>query len=417
MQAVIELLFNSKAAEKGIQGFASKFGQTINAVKDSATAVLGGFGATIFSGFSAKEAYDEIIKLADASDLLNLDVERVSRFSNQIRALGGSSEDAVGMLKSLDQAIVDVRTSTSGPLKTLAASVGINLAGVRDSIDMMEKLRKTYKNLNSSGQKKMLQEMGSFDPSVIRMMQMTEEEYRKMQSEATKYGVITNKDKDTALEMQKAITRISLAFQQFGQNVLPMIVPLIEGIARVLEWIVDLGPNVSQTIFIVGAAFASLAPAIGVFNSIAKGIGLVKTAFSALSAFAVANPLLASLMAISAVVMVIANNWETIKTSAMEAWEAIKSFGSKIKNFFSDEEEKKVVPEPETLKDVKTLSATDMNSLPQNNRDASKTTNIDNSGSGASTIITMNFYGQADPRQMEDGLNRVLRQNAGGVRA
>jgi hypothetical protein len=120
-----------------------------------------------------------------------------------------------------------------------------------------------------------------------------------------------------------------------GQNILPVITPII---TKLNEWVQAFGkldPGIQKIIIVIAALLAALGPVLSVIGSvITVGSGLVTLFGSISTAVAGAGGAMALLtgpvgIAIAAITAIIAvgvllyNNWDTIKAKASELWSSI----------------------------------------------------------------------------------------------
>ena len=127
LEAVMTFMVNTRSALKEIKDFKAKVKNATDEMRKNAlSSILPAAGA--FGGFKAlKDVYDTTRKLADFSERFTLPVEDVSRFNNVLSLFGGTTETAVSDLGKLEQAIVDLRTTGGGALRTVANQIGLSL--------------------------------------------------------------------------------------------------------------------------------------------------------------------------------------------------------------------------------------------------------------------------------------------------
>jgi phage-related minor tail protein len=120
-----------------------------------------------------------------------------------------------------------------------------------------------------------------------------------------------------------------------GQNILPVITPII---AKLNEWVQEFGKldsGTQKTIIVIGAVLAAIGPVISVIGSIITVVGSLATVFGSIST-AVAGaggaialltgPIGIAIVVITAIIAVgvlLYSNWDTIKTKASELWSSI----------------------------------------------------------------------------------------------
>ena len=155
----------------------------------------------------------------------------------------------------------------------------------------------------------------------------------------------------------------------FGQNLLPVITPIIQKFTELVKKFGDLSPESQKVILVIGGLVAAIGPLLVIGGAIASGIGSLLTLFGTISgAIAVvatgataATPAIGALataftiltgpigLAIAAIAAVIAigvllwQNWDVIKEKAAELgnwlgekWQGIKDKTSESWNFIKD---------------------------------------------------------------------------------
>lgn len=120
--------------------------------------------------------------------------------------------------------------------------------------------------------------------------------------------------------MQASIDNLAVAF---GQELLPIITPIIHALTDVIKRFGDLDDNTKKIIVTVGLTVAAIAPLLIVFGQVVSAVGaimqvlpLLSGAFTALGnvvAFVAANPIVLLIAAITALVILIATKGDEIQ--------------------------------------------------------------------------------------------------------
>ena len=141
---------------------------------------------------------------------------------------------------------------------------------------------------------------------------------RALGEEAENLGIIIPQEQlDAANELDDAIDKVKAeatgTFASIGTEIADMLLPYIpviaEKIEEVLEFIRGLNPETLKLIGGILAAVAALSPMLSLLSGVAKGIQLVSAAIS----FLLANPLVALIAAIVALVVLIATKGDEIQ--------------------------------------------------------------------------------------------------------
>lgn len=330
LEAVMTFMVNTRSALKEIKDFKAKVKNATDEMRKNAlSSILPAAGA--FGGFKAlKDVYETTRKLADFSERFTLPVEDVSRFNNVLSLFGGTTETAVSDLGKLEQAIVDLRTTGGGALRTVANQVQMSLydneGEIKGSLEMLESLRKNFKKLNPFQQLKAAQELGLDDPAMLRMLRASDEEYAQMTAEAEKMNVIGS---DTARKVQalnRLLATMRASWQGIGATVLGVVLKPVEMLSDAMRWLNDQSEDTQKIILGVSAAIFGLAPAISVISYIANGFSALSGVLGILATALTAVPVVTFFAAIAAGV------WYLDDITA--AIDRLTSKGTPLSNFF-----------------------------------------------------------------------------------
>lgn len=330
LEAVMTFMVNTRSALKEIKDFKAKVKNATDEMRKNAlSSILPAAGA--FGGFKAlKDVYETTRKLADFSERFTLPVEDVSRFNNVLSLFGGTTETAVSDLGKLEQAIVDLRTTGGGALRTVANQVQMSLydneGEIKGSLEMLESLRKNFKKLNPFQQLKVAQELGLDDPATLRMLRASDEEYAKMTAEAEKMNIIGS---DTARKVQtlnRLLATMRASWQGIGATVLGVVLKPVEMLSDAMRWLNNQSEDTQKIILGVSAAIFGLAPAISVISYIANGFSALSGVLGILATALTAVPVVTFFAAIAAGVWYL----DDITT----AIDRLTSKGTPVSNFF-----------------------------------------------------------------------------------
>lgn len=162
----------------------------------------------------------------------------------------------------------------------------------------------------------------------------------------------------TANSMRTAQESVKELGASFGQVLLPIITPVIQGLTNVTKWIGGLDEGTKSTIVTIAGVLAVIGPVLliagqitGLISAISGAMAMAKTATLAqtaaqygLNAALLANPITWVVLAIAALVaafVVLWNKSEAFRNFWIGLWDNIKniasSFGSWIANLFTQE--------------------------------------------------------------------------------
>lgn len=134
-------------------------------------------------------------------------------------------------------------------------------------------------------------------------------------SQDTLDGLNQVNDEIDRLKAQGAAT-LAQAGAKALQALQPVLEKVINGIAKVLDYIANLSPETMKVILIVLAAVAAISPLLSLISGLSMALSLLA------SPVGIVIAVIAALVAIG---VVLYKNWDTIKAKAVEMWESIKA--------------------------------------------------------------------------------------------
>ena len=145
-------------------------------------------------------------------------------------------------------------------------------------------------------------------------------------------GDFANTADGTANSMRTAKESLKELASTFGQQLLPIITPIIQKITDLIKWFGGLDTGTQTVILTVLGFIAAIGPIAGLISSISTVITfLSSTVIPALSgalSFLAANPIVLVIGAITAAIAIITALWnhcEAFRNAVMQIWEGIKS--------------------------------------------------------------------------------------------
>lgn len=302
-RATINFVVNAQAARQQILAFKNSISQ---AGRDLSNTFIGKFGALAGLGGGIKaltDTYKHVKRLSDFASSFNLPVEQVSKFTNTMGLFGASAEDSLSALQSVQQAIIDFRTTGGGALKTVAAQVGLSLmnadGSMKNSMQVIEDLRHKFKGLSQSAQVKVAQELGLSNPAILRMLRATDKEYAEMKKKGSDMNVVNQRMADNVQRLNRALEKAKMTWLAIGAVILDKVLPYIE---KAVDWFNEfnnLSDDTKDIIIKVVGGFMALKPAIGIITTLKDVITLLAAPLKAVLALIVANPILATIAAIA----------------------------------------------------------------------------------------------------------------------
>ena len=263
--ATINIWLNVGDAKKQLDGLQGAFAKTADKIQNNFIAKLGGLalGGVGIKGLT--NVYNEALKIQNLAESWNLPVEKVSAFTNAFSLLGGSTDDALNTVNSLQQAANQLSFHSSGPFRELSAVIRQNLFK-KDYQGAIEAIRREYSRLSKepgrNGQKELLNMLGIDNLPFMRMLKLTDAEYAEINKKAQEFGVLTEKASEALRGMEISLATISQAFQAIAYPVLEKLAPVLDKISAGMERVAFLSPEVKTGIVGILGAVTLLSPAL-----------------------------------------------------------------------------------------------------------------------------------------------------------
>lgn len=263
--AIINIWLNVGDAKKQLDGLQGAFAKTADKIQNNFIAKLGGLalGGVGIKGLTS--VYDEALKIQNLAESWNLPVEKVSAFTNAFSLLGGSTDDALNTVNSLQQAANQLSFHSSGPFRELSAVIRQNLFK-KDYQGAIEAIRREYSRLSKepgrNGQKELLNMLGIDNLPFMRMLKLTDAEYAETNKKAQEFGVLTEKATQSLRSMEISLSTIRQALKAVSYPVLEKLAPVLDKISAGMERVAFLSPEVKTGIVGILGAVTLLSPAL-----------------------------------------------------------------------------------------------------------------------------------------------------------
>lgn len=297
------------------------FGSSAKTVEDWSSTTLKSFG------IAKGTALDMSSLFGDMGTSMGLSQEEAAKMSMSLVGLAGdlSSFKNIG-IEEAETALNGIFTGETESLKTLG-------------VVMTDANLQQY--AYSKGIEKKTQDMTEAEKVQLRYNYVLEKTNNA-------HGDFERTGAGTANQMRVFQESLKELGATMGQNILPVITPII---TKLNEWVQAFGkldPGIQKIIIVIAALLAALGPVLSVIGSvITVGSGLVTLFGSISTAVAGAGGAMALLtgpvgIAIVAITAIIAvgvllyNNWDTIKAKASELWSSIVLTFENIKTSISN---------------------------------------------------------------------------------
>ena len=301
-RAVISFFVNAESAKKQISDFKGTIKQTATDISQTFIGRFGGIAA-IGGGVKAlADIYTQTKKLADFSSTFSLPVEEVSRFSNVLSMFGGNTDESINDLKSLQQAITDFKTTSSGALVSVAAQIGLSLTDAdkaKSSIQLFDDIRAKFKKLSETGQLKVAQELGLSSPATLQMLRASDEEYGKIRKQAEQMNVVNQGTADKVTQLSRILATMKQQWYGVGTVILDFVLKPLQQIGNALAWFNNQSETTRKLFIGISGAMLLFKPAVDVFVFLKSGIVGLIAPLKLVFALIAANPITATIAAIA----------------------------------------------------------------------------------------------------------------------
>ncbi len=348
---IIDTENSLKSAEKAAGSFSVSLAKASSAAKDLSdkaavvaqkTKVLSAAAAGVITGlagaaYSAVQASDELNTLAKQSGLTTAEIQKMNYAADIVDV---SSDTIIGALKKMRKNM----NSTSSDVQAAWDRIGVSAKDAngefRDSTEVFYEVLEGLSNIENETERDIVA-MSLFGKSADELAGIIDDggaALKAMGEEAENLGLIMDQDTldslnavNDQIDRLKAQAKATLA--QSGAKAMEALLPVFEkvtaAISKLLEWIGSLNTEQLETILTIAAIVAAISPVAGIISKISGAVGTLldflptlQTMFSAVTGFLAANPWVLIAAAVAAAVILIIQNWDTIKEKAAQlvAW-------------------------------------------------------------------------------------------------
>lgn len=217
-------------AEGMIQSGLSKIG---NLVKNIAAPIAG--------AFAASELFNSYVNGATALDRLSqslgMDIERLQEWQGAARTAGVEAEEVGNIFRDMNDYITDATRFDSGPLKEIAAQLGISLIDVngaaRNSEAVLLDLADAFQTVGAQEATGYGMQL-SFDPGMIALLQQGRGALEELFREQRELGIYTKQDAEIAKTFNRELGDLWQSMKAGSAIILRMIVPAM---TKMINWI------------------------------------------------------------------------------------------------------------------------------------------------------------------------------------
>lgn len=401
-RAVIDFKVNVEEAKKKIADFKNRVKDTSNNIKKSVGGQFAGLVAFGGGIKAIKDVYDQTKKLSDFSKTFSLPINEVSKFNNIMSLFGANSDESINGLKSVQQAIIDFKTTGSGALKSVSAQIGLSLTNadgsMKNSMQVIEGLRQKFKGLSESAQLKVAQELGLASPATLQMLRASDAEYAKMKEQAKGMVSVNEETSQKVQQLSRLLAKMKQDWFGVGVVILDFILKPLKTLSDLMSKFNNQSETTKKIMVGITGALMLLSPAIAIISKLASAFSLLANIMKIVWALSVANPIglvVAGVVALGVAIYNLIKHWDKVKEFMSGTWD-------KIKGWFGRSESDKTIP---TSGEVQSVQNANMyNNSVNNSNTSTKNNNVNN-----------NFVIKVDSEDMANKINSIVRQSASGV--
>lgn len=289
-EAIINFLFNTEGAVRELDNFKSRFSKAIDGLADSASKIgtIFGIGGGITGGFAIKNVMDNIQRMNDLIvHFSDLPIEEVGKFSNALRLLGASPEEATSALESLERVIQEA--IPSGRLPQYMEQLGLRLydenGKVKNSIQLFKELDEKLRSIKDKTQRDALINKilgsevglsGGAFTAMKRLVMQTEKERRDFEGSLGKFWTPSAEDAKRIQNFSDSINTLKVRFDELGKVLLDLGAgKIIDGINKVIDTFNKSSPETQKNILYLIAGLTLLKPTISTIKKLASAFKLL----------------------------------------------------------------------------------------------------------------------------------------------
>lgn len=319
----------------------AKSAQTVaDKTKDLSTAAAGVAAGLAGMAINSAKTADELNTLSKQSGLTT---EEIQKFQYAADVVDVSASDIIGAQTKLIKSMTSTSESTTSAFERIGVAT-TNMDGtLRSSSEVFYEVLEGLAAIPNETERDALA-MDIFGKSASSLAGIIDDggaALKDLGDQASELGVILDQETldslnavNDELDLLKANAQgqIAKAGARAMEALLPIFEEVIGYLTSALEWIGSLDADTIKLIATIAAVVAGISPIAGIIASISGAVSgfltfwpKVTGAFSAITSFAAANPLLVIIAAVAALTALIIANWDTIKPILDEILKKVKN--------------------------------------------------------------------------------------------
>ena len=336
------------------KGQAEKLSKAAGAVADKtkgiSTAAAGALAGLAGMAVNAAKSADDLNTLAKQSGFTT---EEIQKFQYAADLIDVPAENIIGSIKKIRQNMASESAATTAAWDRLGVSVQNSDGSLRDATEVFYEALEALSQVGNETEKDVLATT-LFGKSADQLAGIIDDggaALRDLGQQAEDLGIILDQETldslnavNDQLDTLKANAQgqIAKAGAEAMEALLPVFDEIIGALSGVLEWIGSLDADTIKLIATVLAVVAAISPIAGIISGISGAVvqflafwPKITGAFSAVQAFAAANPVIAIGAAVAVLAGLVIANWDKIKPVLDTAFEYIKTIVNGILGFIN----------------------------------------------------------------------------------
>lgn len=264
-ELVIKVGLDPEGVKEGINRTASILDTGLKRIANVASTFL----APVAGALAASELFDTYVNgvaaLDRLSESLDMDIERLQEWQGAARTAGVEADEIGNIFRDMNDYITDATRFDSGPLKEIAAQLGISLTDIngaaRNSEAVLLDLADAFHALSAQEATGYGMQL-SFDPGMIALLQQGRNALEELFREQRELGIYTKQDAEIAKTFNRELGDLWQSMKAGSAIVLRMVVPAM---TKMIDWIERGVKFMREHETFVEAFFITLATAITAF--------------------------------------------------------------------------------------------------------------------------------------------------------
>lgn len=315
------------AAEGRLGGFSKKMqaiGAKMAIVGTAITTAVGGLTIALRGQINAADdmskaaqkfgvPIETLSRLKYAADLSDVSLETLGRgigqLSKKMVAAAEGNKSAATMFAGLGVSVTDA-SGRMRPAEAVMSDVADALAKMPDGAAKTAAAMEIF---------------GKSGAEMIPLLNGGGGALREMAAEADRFGLTISERTGKAAEaFNDNITRMHAALSGLTIQLMAALAPAFETFSRILvdvvQWFAALTPNMQGAISVIAGITVVAGPLLIALGALVGAIGTVASAFAALTAIMMANPIIVAITAIAVGAALIYYNWDSLSAWFKDLW-------------------------------------------------------------------------------------------------